>query len=209
MKKEIPKVPLRFIETNTVDRMQVGQVAYISPLFNVTCDGNMTLWVYRFALTSSQILERTIPRIVLGDGPTPALAAINDDNSLKIERTEDGYKLFIHEYFDFLRNQRFECFDIEKCEAGKREKGCVCKVVLRRSLFKMQEIHPKETLIQITEFDNPKENINDPTFLSNLTSENLAGLSIKELQILLANSTDDENYAVADMIAKEIAKRTD
>lgn len=206
MDQEIPKVPKRFIQNRLVINMKEGEIGFISHMMNLQLDEKEQLWVFKYATVDSEI-ETKNPSP--GEKIDPWDNFLTTQKNIKIEKVNNGYRLYLHEHFDFLRDRRFECSSFSDCSADQR-KNCVCKKEIGRSLLKIRRfdtIDGKEGFLPITHFDQPKKDVNDPQFLQTLTSETLKSLDLKDLQILLTNSIDDENYPIAALIRNEMNRR--
>ncbi len=208
MEDKIPQVPKRFIEDNTVKNMKVGDIGYIPLWGGVQLDINQKLWVYAQATIFKKPPKNEHP--LLGGSDNEEIQHILSFDptrpGLKIERLADGYKIHLYEYFEFLREKRFNCEKFSACES-EPEQGCRCKGFIRKNLLKTGKLHAESEFIPITAFDDPAKNLNNPVYINSLTPELLVSMTDHELQILLVNSTEDENYMIARIITREIEHR--
>ena len=205
--KDIPKVPKRFIEDLTVKNMKVGEIGYFAPMLALRLDMERKLWISADVTLHMERIEAHVWEKEAGEDPLGPLFGSDLKAQVKIEKTPDGYKLYLYEHFERMRDKRFNCKNFEKCQ-GNTNTECSCSMTIRHNLLKPHTLPGgNNEFIAITEFDEPGKELNDPRFLEKLTPGLLATLSAHELQILMTNSLDDQNYPAAALIKEEIDSR--
>lgn len=201
---ETPQVPKRFVEDNIVKNMKVGEMGYIPLWGGIQLDTDRKLWIYAQATVSKKPVPNGISD---GDKTAETILMLEPSRpALKIERLENGYKVYLYDYFDFLREKRFNCEKFTVCES-ETEQPCMCRGLIRRNLLKTGKLHADVEFVPVTDFDEPVKNLNDPNYINALTPESLTSMKDHELQIILVNSTEDENYLISKMILEEIRRR--
>gem|GEM_PF-2381575 len=100
--------------------MEVGQIGYINGFMTLLADINKKLWIFAGAQVYDKPEEDDQTNIG-EEGGIPSLLPMDTKIVLKIKRMEKGYKVYLYEFFDLLREKRFNCSKLGECESGKKK----------------------------------------------------------------------------------------
>lgn len=187
--------------------MKIGDIGYVSTLLSFILDENKKLWIASDT-TISMLIEDDSSEKNTGEKEEIPLLGIMFSENLKIEKVEGGYKLYLYEFFDFLREKHFTCSSFGDC-SNNEKKSCFCAKTIDRNLFKVSTLpkNSKGEFLAVTAFDTPKRKLNDPVYLDNLNVQQLESFDEKDLQQLLHICTEEERYPLARLVTNELDRR--
>ena len=199
------KVPEIFINKNTVEYMNIGDIRFVPAQRNFLVDEKNRLWVRKTADSYKQ--EEPIGN---EDSGTRILSMLM--SPIKIQKIEGGFKAFLYEFNKMRKERLSTCQYKEICAEG--EKMCHCDAVFENILLSKvpaSEFNRKDFL-PVIDFDeegavetNTKEDYEK--VLEELTEEEIKNSSSTRLRRLLNFSIKTEKYSCSERIKKELDSR--
>jgi hypothetical protein len=195
-----PVIPSEFLEKNTVGNMAIGDVGYVSRAFTLCADTHQKMWVS----TSAQINKDR--EINDPEGRMQRFMSMTGTaRTVKIERQEHGFKVYLYEYQEYLKKITSECEESATCSLSE---SCHCNDLLRSSLFSCHRKEPNDDLfIPVIAFDETAYDFEDIAFLRSLTAGTIKTFNQQELHILLEASDRHELFELSQKISLELTTR--
>lgn len=204
-------VPSCFIDKNTVGQMNVGDIGYVSRLTTLFMDKEHKLWINLHAPITHERTGSSLLDIYAGAGSafstSGAISMSTFVESIKIERTEKGYKVYLFEHHEYLQNQMRNCDQFVKCSDDSNR--CACIKSIRKNLFIPSMI--RESILKdfelAAEFDEARLDVNKPGFIESLTVDLLKEIETPDLRLLLESAAASQLYEQCRIIQSEINLR--